>query len=52
MLDARLTWENPRRSIFLEGNNLLDTVYYDHGNIPQPGFWFRIGATFRILERL
>lgn len=52
VLDARLTWEHPHRSIFLEGNNLLDTVYYDHGNIPQPGFWFRIGATFRILERL
>ena len=48
LLDARLTWEPARWRIFLEGNNLLNVVYYDHGNIPQPGFWLRAGVSFRI----
>jgi len=48
LLDARLNWENTRWQLFLEANNLLNISYYDHGNIPQPGFWMRAGATFRI----
>lgn len=49
LLDARLNWEHARWRVFVEGNNLCDVTYYDHGNIPQPGFWFRSGVTFRIL---
>lgn len=37
-----------RGRIFWEGNNMLNRVYHDHGNIPQPGLWLRTGLTFRI----
>ena len=48
LLDARLSGEWGNWLLFIEGNNLLDKPYYDHGNIPQPGLWVRAGATFRI----
>ncbi|MBQ9450110.1 MAG: TonB-dependent receptor [Bacteroidales bacterium] len=48
LLDARLNWEAGSWNAFIEGNNLLNITYYDHGNIPQPGFWYRIGVLFRI----
>ena len=48
LLDARLTWDTARWRFFVEGNNLLNRVYHDHGNIPQPGLWLRTGVTFRI----
>ena len=48
LLDARLTWENARWRVFLEGNNLLNVTYYDHGNIPQPGCWVRGGVSYSI----
>ena len=47
LLDARLSWDADRYTVYAEANNLLDKVYYDHGNIPQPGIWVRGGATFR-----
>ena len=49
LLDARLTWEPARWRLFAEANNLLNVRYFDHGNIPQPGFWFRAGFSYRIL---
>ncbi len=39
LLDSRLSWDNPSNSIYLEAKNILDRVYYDHGDIPQPGIW-------------
>ncbi|MBQ9659765.1 MAG: TonB-dependent receptor [Bacteroidales bacterium] len=48
LLDARLTWESGRWRIYAEGNNLLNVTYYDHGNIPQPGFLFRGGVSYTI----
>lgn len=48
LLDARLTWEPSRWKVFLEADNLLNITYYDHGNIPQPGLWVRLGVAFRI----
>ncbi|MCR4823875.1 MAG: TonB-dependent receptor [Bacteroidales bacterium] len=48
LIDARLTWEARHWRAFVEGNNLLGITYYDHGNIPQPGFWFRAGMQFRL----
>lgn len=47
LLDARLTWNAPQYKIYVEGNNLLNKTYYDHGNIPQPGIWVRAGASYR-----
>ena len=48
LLDARLTWETARWRLFLEGSNLLNINYYDHGNIPQPGIRLQAGILFRI----
>ena len=47
LVDARLSWNAPQYKIYLEGNNLLNKTYYDHGNIPQPGIWVRAGASYR-----
>ncbi|MCF2594946.1 TonB-dependent receptor [Bacteroides caecigallinarum] len=47
LLDARLAWNAPQYKIYVEGNNLLNKTYYDHGNIPQPGIWVRAGASYR-----
>ena len=48
LLDLRINWELPSVKLYLEGNNLLDKVYFDHGNIPQPGFWFKAGMVLSI----
>ena len=47
LVDARFTWNAPQYKIYIEGNNLLNKTYYDHGNIPQPGIWVRAGASYR-----
>lgn len=47
LVDARLSWNAPQYKIYVEGNNLLNKTYYDHGNIPQPGTWVRAGASYR-----
>lgn len=39
LLDAKLSWERPSWRLYVEGNNLTDKTYYDHGDIPQPGLW-------------
>ena len=48
LLDARLTWEARRFRLFLEGSNLLNISYYDHGNIPQPGIRLQAGVLVRL----
>ena len=48
LLDARLSWDSARWRFFLEGSNLLNIPYYDHGNIPQPGLRILAGMLFRI----
>lgn len=48
LLDAKLSWDSLRHSLYLRVNNLLDREYYDFGEIPQPGLWIMAGATFRI----
>ena len=47
LLDARLSWDDTRYTLYCEANNILNKTYYDHGNIPQPGIWVRAGASFR-----
>ena len=45
--DARLSWDAPRWSVYLDATNLFDKKYYDYATIPQPGLWCRIGAKFK-----
>lgn len=45
VLDAKLTWSQASAlQLFLEANNVLDKAYVDYGNVPQPGFWMRVGV--------
>ena len=44
LLDAKVSWQQARWSIYLQGENILDARYFDHGNIPQPGFWLKVGT--------
>lgn len=39
LFDARLSWDKPRYTVFVEANNLFDRTYVDYGNVRQPGFW-------------
>ena len=48
LLDAKLTWSAPRYKVYVEGNNLLDKTYYDHGNIPQAGVWIGAGVSVNL----
>ena len=48
LLDAKLSWTAPRYKVYVEGNNLLDKTYYDHGNIPQPGVWIGAGVSVNL----
>lgn len=47
LLDLRIQWDTPRYRLYVEGNNLTNHTYYDYGNIPQPGFWFKVGGSYR-----
>jgi iron complex outermembrane receptor protein len=48
LLDLKLSWTDRNYNIFAEANNLLNHGYYDLGNVPQPGFWFKTGISWRI----
>lgn len=48
LLDLKILWNTPNYKLFAEANNLLNATYYDLGNIPQPGFWAKIGVSYRI----
>ena len=41
--DVRLSWNHPRYTLYVEGNNLFDKTYVDYGLVPQPGRWFIAG---------
>ena len=47
LTDARLSWDAPLWSVYLDATNLFDKKYYDYATIPQPGLWCRIGAKFK-----
>jgi iron complex outermembrane receptor protein len=46
LLDLKLIWKKDRLQLFLEAQNLLNTAYYDRGNIPQPGAWITGGIVW------
>lgn len=47
ILDLRIQWKTPKYQLYVEGNNLTDHTYYDYGNVPQPGFWIKVGGSYR-----
>lgn len=48
LLDARLTWNVGKFSIWGECSNILDTHYFDFGGIIQPGRWAMAGVSVRL----
>ena len=46
--DARLSWNHPHYTVFVEGNNLLNKHYVDYGLVPQPGTWINGGINIVI----
>ncbi|MDR1683411.1 MAG: TonB-dependent receptor [Candidatus Symbiothrix sp.] len=48
LLDLKINWKIDRFNVYFTANNLLNTAYYDLGNIPQPGFWILGGVSVAI----
>lgn len=48
LVDARLTWHQPKYKLYLEANNLLDKDYVDYGHVEQPGRWIISGFQIRL----
>ena len=51
VIDARLAWKNEYYTLYLEGNNLTNHRYVDHGNVPQPTCWVMLGAKYKITNK-
>lgn len=47
-LDLKLQWQQPRYTLYVQGNNLTGHKYFDFANIQQPGFWFMSGVKMNI----
>ena len=48
LLDAKLNYEFPRLNLYLRANNLLNSTWYDFGDIPQPGLWLMAGIACKL----
>lgn len=48
LVDCKVSRDFGQKTLYIEANNLLNAEYFDHGNIPQPGIWVKIGAIFRL----
>ena len=44
LVDARLSWHQPKYELYVESSNLLNTSYRDHGLVEQPGRWLIAGV--------
>lgn len=51
LVDLKLSWDAKNWSIYAMANNLFNVSYYDLGNIPQPGIWFKAGTKFKISKK-
>ena len=43
LVDARLSWQQPKYQVYLEANNLFDKDYVDFGHVKEPGRWLIMG---------
>ena len=48
LVDARLTWQQPKWKVYIEANNLFGTRYRDFGLVEQPGRWLIAGFGLKI----
>lgn len=47
LMDLKLSYSYKRIHIYVKSNNVLNTQYYDIGNVVQPGRWNMAGIEFR-----
>jgi len=50
LLDLKISWKNKRYEIFTEASNLLNTEYYEFGNIKMPGRWIKAGVKINLYQ--
>ena len=48
LLDARITWHQPKYRIYVDATNLLDVTYIEAGAVPMPGRWMTVGAAVKL----
>ena len=48
LMDARLSFQQPRWKIYAEANNIFDTRYHDFGLVEEPGRWLTAGFSLTL----
>ena len=48
LVDLRLMYDVDNWQIYADASNVMDKIYYDIGNVPQPGRYFRMGLKWNI----
>lgn len=48
LLDAKISWDEPKWSVYVDGTNLLNKEYYDYVSIRQPGIVVIGGIRLRL----
>ena len=48
LVDGKLSWDGGKWNVYLEADNIFSVRYFDHGNIPQPGAWVKVGTIIRL----
>ncbi len=48
IMDAHLSWDMPKYSIYIKANNLFSKGYRDFGRLKQPGFWIMAGTSINM----
>lgn len=47
LADLKFNWQSNRYTLYAEGDNLFNRHYYDIVNVPQPGFWGKVGFSYQ-----
>lgn len=48
LINFRLNWERKSLKVYGDISNLLNTQFFDLGNVPQPGRWVTFGVYYRL----
>ncbi len=46
-IDAKIQWDSPKYSLYVNIDNLTNHRYYDIGSVLQPGIWVMVGGKYR-----
>jgi iron complex outermembrane receptor protein len=48
LVDSRINWNRNHFTLYIEVNNLLNTTYFDYGNVEQPGICGKAGVVIKV----